>query len=62
MAKIQINWLDAMGNIISSEMTDDDYTQENITALEEYINDTTEGLNAPEGWDQFDLIPYEEVA
>lgn len=59
--KLVIRWLNKMGGEISREHTGDEYTQENRAALEEYINGTTEGLDAPDGWDQFDLVG-EEVA
>lgn len=41
--------------------TGDEDTPENRADLEQYINDTTEGLDAPEDWSEYDLIG-EEVA
>ncbi len=61
MKQIVINWLDAVGNLIKKSYTGDEFSPENVMGLEEYIKDTTEGLDDPEGWDQFELVA-EEVA
>jgi hypothetical protein len=56
---IKINWIDKDGNVISSTITNDEYNEENVSDLTQYINDTTEGLDAPNEWDQFDLVAIE---
>ena len=61
MEQIVIIWLDAMEEAIKKSYTGDEFTHENVAELEQYINSTTEGLDAPEEWDQFDLVG-EEVA
>ena len=61
MKEITIIWIGKDGKEISREYTGDEDTPENRAALEEYINDTTEGLDAPEGWHQFDLVGEEVV-
>jgi len=61
MREIVIIWLGKDGAEISRTHTGDEDTPENRADLEQYINDTTEGLDAPDGWDQFELI-VEEAA
>lgn len=61
MKEITIIWIGKDGKEIGREYTGDEDTPENRAALEEYINDTTEGLDAPDEWDQYDLIGEEVV-
>lgn len=51
MAKI--TWIDKDGNVLGETLVDD------VEGLDEYIQETTEGLGAPEGWDTYQV---EEVA
>jgi len=57
MAKIKIKWLKDDGTVLGETLTNDEYNEEEIKSLTEYLNDTTEGLHAPYGWQQFELVP-----
>jgi len=64
-SKIQIIWYNFAGVIIGRSLTDDEYTAENLEQLGREISGSdghtgsTEGLNAPDGWDQYDTEPAE---
>ena len=54
---ITINYLDRSGSLMHAYRTGDDYTADEIAAWEETLNDTScEHPEAPEGWDQFELV------
>jgi hypothetical protein len=58
MSTIRINYLDKSGAVIATHDTGDDYLPEEIEAWQEWLNDpAVEHPGAPDGWDQFDLVP-----
>ena len=67
MKQITIIWIGKDGEEISRTRTGDEDTPENRADLHDYIVGDgdgvafTEGLDAPEEWDQYDLVG-EEVA
>ena len=48
MAKI--TWIDKDGNVLGETLVDD------VEGLDEYIQETTEGLDAPDGWNQYLVV------
>lgn len=66
MKQITIIWIGKDGEEISRTRTCDEDTPENRADIDQYIDNDghcfcTEGLDAPDDWDQYDLVG-EEVA
>jgi hypothetical protein len=62
MKQITIIWIGKDGEEISRTRTGEEDTPENRKELHDYIvgdedhGPFTEGLDAPDGWDQYDLV------